>query len=101
MHKEILYDAALGGTPDTQGKLRYHASPEAVASQRYADGATTPSTRWRLWPMRPAICSTRAFGWCSTARPAASCVSHSSCSTRTTPRAIRMATAWATGPASA
>ena len=44
MHKEILYDGALGGTPDTQGKLRYHASPEAVASQRYADGATTLDT---------------------------------------------------------
>lgn len=44
MHKETLYDGGLGGTPDTQGKLRYHASPEAVASQQYAGGATLLDT---------------------------------------------------------
>lgn len=44
MHKEILYDGALGGTPDTQGKLRYHASPEARAGQQYAEGATILDT---------------------------------------------------------
>src|SRR6476659_3892181 len=35
-----LYDAALGGTPDTQGKLIFRASPEAVATQAFADGCT-------------------------------------------------------------
>ena len=35
-----LYDAALGGTPDTQGKLIYRASPEAVATQTFAEGCT-------------------------------------------------------------
>lgn len=37
----VLYDAALGGTPDTQGALLYRSSPEAVATQTYAGGATT------------------------------------------------------------
>jgi hypothetical protein len=35
-----LYDAALGGTPDTQGKLAFRASPEALATQAFADGCT-------------------------------------------------------------
>ena len=37
----ILYDAALGGTPDTQGKLVFRTSPEATATQVFADGCTT------------------------------------------------------------
>lgn len=40
----VLYDAALGGTPDAQGKLVYRASPGAVATQAFADGATTLDT---------------------------------------------------------
>jgi hypothetical protein len=36
----VLYDATLGGTPDTQGKLAYRASPEAAAAQWFADGCT-------------------------------------------------------------
>jgi hypothetical protein len=41
-HEEIitLYDATLGGTPDTQGKLAFRASPDAIATQIYADGCT-------------------------------------------------------------
>jgi hypothetical protein len=35
-----LYDAALGGTPDTQGKLVFRTSPEAIAAQTFADGCT-------------------------------------------------------------
>jgi hypothetical protein len=37
----VLYDGALGGTPDTQGKMRYRTSRGAVASQSFADGCTT------------------------------------------------------------
>ncbi|HEX9373565.1 MAG TPA: hypothetical protein VF897_21305 [Roseiflexaceae bacterium] len=40
----VLYDAALGGTPDAQGKLAYRASPDAVAVRRFADGCTTLDT---------------------------------------------------------
>jgi hypothetical protein len=40
----VLYDAALGGTPDTQGKLIFRTSPEAAARQAFADGATTLDT---------------------------------------------------------
>jgi hypothetical protein len=36
----ILYDAALGGTPDTQGKLALRASPDAIATQVFAEGCT-------------------------------------------------------------
>ena len=36
----ILYDAALGGTPDTQGKLAFRTSPNAVATQAFAEGCT-------------------------------------------------------------
>lgn len=36
----ILYDAALGGTPDTQGKLAFRASPGALATQAFAEGYT-------------------------------------------------------------
>jgi hypothetical protein len=41
-HEETitLYDATLGGTPDTQGKLAFRASPDAIATQIYADGCT-------------------------------------------------------------
>ena len=35
-----LYDAALGGTPDTQGKLAFRTSPEALATQAFADSYT-------------------------------------------------------------
>jgi hypothetical protein len=35
-----LYDAALGGTPDTQGQLAFRASPDAVATQVFAEGCT-------------------------------------------------------------
>lgn len=37
----ILYDATLGGTPDTQGKLVYRTSPDTAATQFFADGSTT------------------------------------------------------------
>jgi hypothetical protein len=37
----VLYDGALGGTPETQGKLRYHTSRGAIAAQIFSDGATT------------------------------------------------------------
>jgi hypothetical protein len=37
----VLYDSAIGGTPDTQGRLFYHASPNAAAFQTFGDGATT------------------------------------------------------------
>lgn len=40
----ILYDAALGGTPDAQGKLAFRASPEARAVQTFADGAAILDT---------------------------------------------------------
>jgi len=40
----ILYDAALGGMPDTQGKLAYRDSRAAAATQSFADGATTLDT---------------------------------------------------------
>jgi hypothetical protein len=40
----VLYDAALGGTPDAQGKLIFRTSPEAAAHQVFADGATTLDT---------------------------------------------------------
>src|SRR5436309_1393949 len=43
----ILYDAALGGTPDTQGRLAYRASPDAAATQTFADGVTTLDTTAR------------------------------------------------------
>lgn len=43
----VLYDATLGGTPDTQGKLIFRASPEAVARQVFACGATTLDTSER------------------------------------------------------
>jgi hypothetical protein len=39
-----LYDNALGGTPDTQGKLRFHASPDAIARQAIVDGVTMLDT---------------------------------------------------------
>jgi hypothetical protein len=39
----ILYDAALGGTPDTQGKLIFRASPGAAA-QSFADAVTILDT---------------------------------------------------------
>ena len=39
-----LYDAALGGTPDTQGKLAYRDSRAAAATQSFADGVTTLDT---------------------------------------------------------
>ena len=39
-----LYDAALGGTPDTQGRLVFRTSPEAAARQAFAEGATTLDT---------------------------------------------------------
>jgi hypothetical protein len=35
-----LYNAALGGTPDTQGKLAFRAAPGALATQAFADGCT-------------------------------------------------------------
>jgi hypothetical protein len=35
-----LYDATLGGTPDTQGKLAFRASPDALATQAFAEGCT-------------------------------------------------------------
>jgi hypothetical protein len=40
----VLYDAALGGTPDVQGKLAYRASPGAAAAQWFADGCTVLDT---------------------------------------------------------
>jgi hypothetical protein len=40
----ILYDAALGGTPDTQGKLTYRDTRAAAAVQSFADGCTTLDT---------------------------------------------------------
>jgi hypothetical protein len=46
-HTIILYDAALGGTPDTQGHLAYRASPDAAATQTFADGVTTLDTTAR------------------------------------------------------
>jgi len=35
-----LYDAAIGGTPDTQGKLTFRISPGAVATQTFVEGST-------------------------------------------------------------
>src|SRR3954451_24944602 len=40
----ILYDGALGGTPDTQGQLIFRTSPGALATQAFADGATMLDT---------------------------------------------------------
>jgi hypothetical protein len=40
----ILYDAALGGTPETQGKLAFRGSRAGAATQLFADGATTFDT---------------------------------------------------------
>jgi hypothetical protein len=42
--KIVLYDSALGGTPDVQGKLMFHASPDALAVQTFDAGATTLDT---------------------------------------------------------
>ena len=36
----VLYDAARGGTPETQSRLVFRASPGAAATQAFADGAT-------------------------------------------------------------
>jgi len=35
-----LYDAAIGSTPDTQGKLTFRISPGAVATQTFVEGST-------------------------------------------------------------
>lgn len=43
-HTIILYDSTLGGTPDSQGRLILRASPGALATQTFADGATTLDT---------------------------------------------------------
>lgn len=43
----VLYDGARGGTPDTQGKLVYRASPDAQATHMYADGGTLLDTNRR------------------------------------------------------
>ncbi len=40
----ILYDAALGGTPDSQGKLTYRHARAAAATQFFLDGCTTLDT---------------------------------------------------------
>jgi hypothetical protein len=40
----VLYDAALGGTPDMQGKLTYRDSRAIAATQSFADGCTTLDT---------------------------------------------------------
>lgn len=40
----VLYDGSLGGTPDTQGKLTYRATPSASAYQTYSDGVTILDT---------------------------------------------------------
>jgi hypothetical protein len=37
----VLYDGALGGTPDAQGKMRYRTSRDAAATQSFAEGRTT------------------------------------------------------------
>lgn len=37
----VLYDSALGSTPDRQGRLHYLTSPGAAAVQMVVDGATT------------------------------------------------------------
>jgi hypothetical protein len=39
-----LYDAALGGTPETQGRLAYRDSRAAAATQSFIGGATTLDT---------------------------------------------------------
>src|SRR5262245_65721623 len=43
----VLYDAALGGTPDTQGRLAYRDTRAAAAVQSFADGCTTLDTTAR------------------------------------------------------
>src|SRR5688572_2245247 len=40
----VLYDGALGGTPETQGRIAYRTSPSAIARQTFEDGATTLDT---------------------------------------------------------
>jgi hypothetical protein len=40
----VLYDAALGGTPDTQGELTYRDARAVAATQSFADGCTTFDT---------------------------------------------------------
>jgi hypothetical protein len=40
----VLYDSALGGTPDVQGKLLFQTSPNALAVQTFDAGATTLDT---------------------------------------------------------
>src|SRR6266511_4154524 len=40
----IFYDAALGGTPDTQGQLAYRDSRAAAATQAFAAGVTMLDT---------------------------------------------------------
>jgi hypothetical protein len=44
----VLYDSALGGTPETQGKIVYRTSPSAIATQTFEDGATTLDTTQSL-----------------------------------------------------
>ena len=43
--QHVLYDATLGGTPDTQGLLNFHYSPDAKATQEFVDGVTVLDTR--------------------------------------------------------
>jgi hypothetical protein len=40
----ILYDAAIGGMPDTQGQLAFRRSPGAAATQSFAQDYTTLDT---------------------------------------------------------
>ena len=40
----VLYDGARGGTPDTQGRLAYRASPGAGAAQTFEEGSTILDT---------------------------------------------------------
>lgn len=40
----ICYDGSMGGTPDTQGRLVFRTSPEAIAAQVESGGATLLDT---------------------------------------------------------
>ena len=40
----VLYDATLGGTPETQGRLLFRTSPAARATQTFAAGVTLLDT---------------------------------------------------------
>jgi hypothetical protein len=55
----VLYDGALGGTPDTQGVLAYQDFPPGAATQTFANGVTTLISAQNVSAGYPAGLTTR------------------------------------------